>query len=291
MQIDGSDKVVRDFRKRILVDANSPILAFKANRDRYRQKKYAGMAYFGSVNSEDALTWNVFRSLQKAHCLEVVKDWLEIDIGRPTAMLIWCLALELTDDDAKLQFQLGDLLRNTDGIIPGQIGEPDVVIQGTDGIAIIECKLGERNKALTHLWEGGSVERIKRRLTRYEQEAPEPLKSILKSIIESNKIETDIKPIYQLVRMAYYVISLGQAYGLQPALVSVGNECNRHTEIRGMGKCANELWDTFRDLLGSVQLHCTNTTWQALLPIMESKGVNCLYQYLTGHPCLKCPSE
>lgn len=51
MQIDWSDKVVRDFRKRILVDANSPILACKANRDRFYQKKYAGMAHLGSVNS------------------------------------------------------------------------------------------------------------------------------------------------------------------------------------------------------------------------------------------------
>ena len=146
MQIDWSDKVVRDFRKRILVDANSPILAFKANRDRYYQKKYAGMGYLGSINSEDALTWNIFRGLQKAQRLDIVADWLQVKIGKPRAMLIWCLAPELTDDDAQLQFQLGDLLRNTDGMIPGQISEPDVVIQGTDGIAIIECKLGERKK-------------------------------------------------------------------------------------------------------------------------------------------------
>lgn len=287
MRIDWSDKVVRDFRQRILVDSNSPILAFKANRDRFcqtrRQEKYAGMPHLGAMNSEDALTWNVFRSLQKARRLNVVIDWLRIDIGTPSAVLIWCLAPELTDAARELQFKLGDLLRSSDGIIPGQIGEPDVVVQGTDGIAIIECKLGEPNKALTHLWKGSSPERIKKRLSRYRQDVPE--------LLRSGKTEADVEPVYQLVRMAYYAIRLGRACNLRPTLVSIGNQCNWHKEIRGLGKCPDEVWDTLPDLLGSVQLNCINTTWQALLRVIEKEGRDCLYQYLAEHPCLKCSSE
>ncbi len=50
MKADNNDHaVIEDFRDRILVDADSPLLAMKANRDRYtergNQKKYAGLPY------------------------------------------------------------------------------------------------------------------------------------------------------------------------------------------------------------------------------------------------------
>ena len=291
MQIDWSDKVLRDFRKRILVDANSPILAFKANRDRFYQKKYAGMAHLGSVNSEDALTWNVFRSLQETRCLEVITDWLHVEIGKPRAMLIWCLAPESTDAAGELQFHVGDLLRSSDGIIRGQMGEPDVVIQGSEGILIIECKLGEPCRPLAHLWEGRSVERIMKRLTCYQQDAPEPLKGILSSIIKSNKIETDIKPIYQLVRMAYYVTKLGQPYRVRPTLVSLGNEFNWSLQIRKLGKSPVNLWDTFLNSIGAVELRCVSSTWQALQPALKGKELEFLHRYLADHPCLRCSAH
>ena len=287
MRVDWSNKVVRDFRQRILVDPNNPILAFKASRDRYTlrrgQEKYAGLPHLGSVNSEDALTWNVFRSLQKAQRLDLVVEWLQIDMGRPTAMLIWCLDPELTDAAGDLQFQLGDLLRSADGVILGQISEPDIVIQGTEGIAVVECKLGEPNKPLPHLWEGSSLQRVKKRLDRYQQDVPRLLKD--------NKTEVDVMPVYQLVRMAYYAIKLGQSYQLQPMVVSVGNEFNWPVEICKSGKSAADLWDAFCDLLGPVQLHCKSTTWQALMSITENKEVGQLYRYLTEHPCLRCSSE
>jgi len=67
--VDWSNKVATDFRARIIIEPDSPILAFKANRNRYTrqiQPSYKGLPYLGSQDSEDALTWNVFRSLQKA---------------------------------------------------------------------------------------------------------------------------------------------------------------------------------------------------------------------------------
>ena len=94
--IDWSDKVAVDFRSRIIVEPDSPILAFKANRDRYTwgtQPSYAGLPYLGSQASEDALTWNVFRSLQKARRLDIICN--ELDIGEPRGMLLWTLAPEI----------------------------------------------------------------------------------------------------------------------------------------------------------------------------------------------------
>ena len=63
--IDWKSKVVEDFRERILVDSDSPILAFKANRDRYtnikNQADYAGLPHLGSCHSEDILPEKVIQ--------------------------------------------------------------------------------------------------------------------------------------------------------------------------------------------------------------------------------------
>lgn len=280
MNVDWNSKVEEDFRRRILVDADNPILAFKANRDRYtnlpNQAKYAGLPHLGSWQSEDALTWNVFRFLQKERRLDIVTEWLGLDIGRPTALLIWCLAPELTDAAGELQFKLGDLIRRSDGVLRGQIGEPDVVIQGTKGIAVIECKLGEPEKALSYLWEGSTVERIEKRLRRYRR-----------NISELDKVSAeDIMPIYQLVRMAYYAIMLGKTYKQNPAVVSVGNDSNWSVEIRKRGKSADQLWGEFCDFAGHLKILTSKTMWQALTPTVENRGMGALYEYLSQHPCL-----
>lgn len=75
-QVNWEEIVVADYRERISIDGDSPILAFKANRDRYtnlpNQKYYAGLPHLGSLQSEDALTWNVLRSLQKVNRLDII---------------------------------------------------------------------------------------------------------------------------------------------------------------------------------------------------------------------------
>src|SRR5262245_18654539 len=60
-----------DFRKNLIVDQNHPILILKAWRD-HDQK---GCAHLAAPYGEDALTWNVFRSLEKANQLEVVRQF------------------------------------------------------------------------------------------------------------------------------------------------------------------------------------------------------------------------
>ena len=47
-------EVARDYRTEIIVDWDNPILAFKANRDRYTYPdQNAGLPHLGSPNSED----------------------------------------------------------------------------------------------------------------------------------------------------------------------------------------------------------------------------------------------
>lgn len=80
--VDWSGEAIEDYRKMIIIDANNPILAFKASRGRYvnlrNRAKYAGLPHLGSWQLEDALTWNVFRSLQKARSLGVITNKLKI---------------------------------------------------------------------------------------------------------------------------------------------------------------------------------------------------------------------
>jgi hypothetical protein len=272
-------EVVKDYRQRIIVDPDNPILAFKASRDRYTnlpsQEKYAGLPYIGSWHSEDALTWNVFRSMQKAKRLELITD--KLHIGKPRGLLLWTLAPEIYEKNAELQYVTGSVIRQFDGKFRGQTTEPDIIILGTKGIVVMECKLGERNKALTHLWEG-TIGSIKKCLTVYNNEIP--------NLVEERD-EGSIAPVYQLVRMAFYAVKLSDHFRVEPVIVSLVNEENWTIQIRRIKKSPSELWDTFRNrILGGVSLRCESLTWQAIQELARGGSFTRLEEYLMNHPCL-----
>jgi hypothetical protein len=76
----------------------------------------------GSQDSEDALTWNVFRSVQKARRLDIVSN--ELDIGKLRDMLLWTLASETDSVNKELQHGVGTVIREFDGIFRGQMTDP-----------------------------------------------------------------------------------------------------------------------------------------------------------------------
>jgi len=279
LQVDWSDKVARDFRCRILVDSNSPILAFKANRDHYyrmgTQSNYAGLAHLGSVNSEDALTWNVFRSLQKADGLNIISNRLEI--GEPKGLLLWTLAPELDDISAKLQYKTGEIIRKFDGVLRGQITEPDVILLATSGIAVIECKFSEPKKTPAHLWEG-RFDRVARRLPIYKEKNS----LLLKYGIDAHRVT----PVYQLVRLAFYAMELSNYFGVEPVVVSLANELNWIARSSKTGKSASDWWDIFINILGKNAPRCEKIFWQQLPPLIEGKSLDTLSAYLSAHPRL-----
>jgi hypothetical protein len=278
--INRDDIVAEDYRERIIVDPDNPILAFKANRDRYtnlpRQKQYAGRPYLGSKQSEDALTWNVFRTLQEARRLDIVGD--RLGIGQPHGLLLWTLAPEIDDINAELQYVTGSLIRKFDGIFRGQMTEPDVIVLGTNGIAVIECKLSEPDRAVSHLWEG-SVASVEKRLPIYKEKNP----NLINKTIDSN----DIAPVYQLVRMAFYAMELGASFRVKPLVISLANERNWTKEIKKLYKSAFELWEMFcNSILGRGSPRCESLTWQDLREIIEGTSLHNLSAYLSTHRCL-----
>jgi len=276
--IDWSDKVAADFRSRIIVEPDSPILAFKANRDRYTrgtQPSYAGLPYLGSQASEDALTWNVFRSLQKAHRLDIVCN--DLDIGKPRGILLWTLAPETDGVNAELQYTVGALIRKFDGILPGQVTEPDVIILGSSGVAVIECKLSERDTPPSHLWEGSQNSMLKR-LPIYRQAEP--------NLLKGDVSDAQIVEIYQLVRMAFYALRVSKSLGPPPVVVSVANETNWHQEIRRLRKSPAELWDFFRNAVETPDLRKKELSWQHITTLITESSLDELSHYLSTHPCL-----
>jgi len=278
--INWETKVVEDYRGRIIVDCDNPILAFKASRDRYtnlpKQAQYAGLPYLGSSQSEDALTWNVFRTLQKAGRLDIIAD--KVGIIQPRGLLLWTLAPQIDDINAELQYQAGALIRKFDGRFRGQITEPDVIILGTNGIAVIECKLSEPDKAPTHLWEGG-LDSVRKRRGAYENELPH--------LIRNGLSDEDIVPFYQLVRMAFYAMKLGASFKAEPVVVSLANKRNWSREIHKLCKSPSELWQTFRTkILGKDSPRCEAIFWQDLQGLIQGKSLDTLSRYLSSHPCL-----
>jgi hypothetical protein len=188
------------------------------------------------------------------------------------------LAPELDDVNAELQYVTGSLIRDFDGRLPGQISEPDVIILGTNGIAVIECKLSESNKAPSHLWEG-SIESVKKRRPIYEEGLP--------GFAKEGISDEEIVPIYQLTRLAFYAIKLAEKFAVDPILASIANERNWSITIRSLGKSPKELWEIFCSYkLGPKPLRYKALTWQYLGTLIKDQPLDDLNSYLSKHPCL-----
>ena len=64
---DTGVKVFVDFKDNLIVDPDDPIIAGQARNWRYSKGIVKGLSYLGSENSEDAMTWNVFKTLEKSN--------------------------------------------------------------------------------------------------------------------------------------------------------------------------------------------------------------------------------
>lgn len=63
---DTGVRVFVDFRDNLIVDKDDPSVNGHGDKSRYRKGLVHGLSYLGSENSEDAITWNVFRTLMKS---------------------------------------------------------------------------------------------------------------------------------------------------------------------------------------------------------------------------------
>jgi hypothetical protein len=273
------NKVFRDYRDNIIIDKNNLILAFKANRDRYtakNQEKYAGLAQIGSIYSEDALTWNVFRTLEKTKSFLILEPL--IGILKDPKILVWTLAF--ADDAFKLQAEVGNLIRNTDGRHYGQITEPDVIIETKDRLIVIECKLGHAHEYPSHLWEAIREDGPKRRFNDYFVNDHPFIDAIKTSLYQGEG--------YQLYRMAFYAFRLGMKLHKQPEFLSITNSTWWDVASSSKGSACN-IWENFKQDINPNKLQIHNIFWQDIRECIDNHNneLQQLKQYLNQHICLR----
>ena len=103
---------------------------------------------FGFENSEDAVTWNVFRSLQEVGCLhEIARYVTGLDIHEEPTLYLW--GLRMSDDSLELWDLLADARNRfeTNRLpVKRPATEPDIGIHLQNKyLILIEAKLGSAN--------------------------------------------------------------------------------------------------------------------------------------------------
>jgi hypothetical protein len=259
-----NNTVYTDYRENIKFDKDNPVLAMKANRDRYvnnnSQEKYAGLPQIGSVNSEDALTWNVFRQIIEKNEMYALEKLLDIKINNPK-ILLWTLSF--SESSNELQFTVGNFIRKIDGKYKGQITEPDVIIDCDEYFIMIECKLGKKGVFPGHLWESGSENGPNKRKEDYFS------KNYFDDSENTQKLYKG--DCYQLFRMVFYTIELSKLMKKKAVFVSL---INKEWSNNSRKKRPNELFQEFKGCIKE-KILIKSITWQDL-QFADNELKNCI---------------
>ncbi len=232
-----------DYRQNLIVDPDNPILVQKAWRDRFSSRShwnagYGGEAYLSRKNSEDALTWNVFRSLQKISPkgFKVIED--VFGLSTVTHLLFWSCDVETSSD---IQQILSCLIREIDGRHGGTMTEPDLVIITEGEVAFVECKLNRNGNQSPWKAQGPGATK---RLNTYINECGFPELITIKNW----------EDVYQLVRQYVYSKSLCKMLGKRPLVFPLIHESHL------------DFWADFYNSLREFDsgIFCPFITWQQL---------------------------
>ena len=243
-------KVYDDWRDNIVVDADAPPLLWKANHNIFgANTSVPGRPYLASENSEDALSWNLFRTLERTNHLDVVARALGLE--DELQVLYWYRFWNAAEP-------LPDIKAALDRVEPwgGYHTETDVILKGQHYLVMVECKLGKPG-AHVRAWEKvkGGIPPI------YE----EPLRALL---ADMRDWETTMRRFYQLLRHLILASELcwPDGWPLEPHLLAIVNELNLN---RGGVSHADEFEHFHRRLrLAPEQTHLL--TWQELLARAEA---------------------
>jgi len=253
------------------VDSDKPPIGWKAcqAKDRFTRGAARGLPKIASENSEDALTWNLFRTLEKTCLLNLLLE--ELGFKDDFKVLYWFRPFDSVEVLPEIHAALNE-------IEPWGIGgrkqqtETDIILKGGRTLLMVECKLGkpgERVKA----WSKG-----KGRIPYSYEPYCLPL------LKDSLSMETSMRRFYQLYRHLMLGIKLGEKWGLEAGLLAITNCVN----INANGLTHLEELKVFKSTLTTPKrIHLT--TWQqiAKADVMKDPKVTELNSYLKGHGCLK----
>ncbi len=277
-----------DYRENIIVDANHPILKWKANKKNerlrpnwfpvwVRSKFPEGFPYIASEQSEDVLSWNLFRSLQSAGKLCFVTDRLGIHMDIEKVYFWQHDADRWSEEvDPEIQSILNEMEpwgRNG----RRQQTETDVILQGRHHIVMAESKLGKPDQIVKAWGRSGSPNRPMR------SDYLKFMKKLgAKLFRDSFDFERDGRRFYQLFRNYLLGAALSHKWDTKFSLLAIVNGLNSNLE----GRSHEEEFQSFQCLLeepGNTFL----MTWQQLWRILpDEPELSQLRQWLQNHPLL-----
>ena len=279
----GGIPVYTDYRENITVDSNNPILTWKANKDRLRpswfpldvQKDFpGGLPKLGSMHSEDALTWNVFRTLQLKNRIQYLTEIFNpgLDIYK-----IWFWGHDADQESPKIDAEIQDILNQMEPWGEGgvkQQTEPDVILRGKRHVVMVECKLGEPNKKVK-AWQRSSTGMRPEYAAFIEEQR-------FKLFADSFNYERDGNRFYQLFRNYLLGAAIASRWDTEFSLLAIVNALNSNRE----GRSHQDEFSSFRSVLAEP----SNTfiiTWQQIWGALpKEENLSTLRKYMARHPLL-----
>jgi hypothetical protein len=243
-------KVFLKYQDNISIDKDNPVLKKKAQypREKYAKGKVKCLSRLGSENSEDARSWNLFRTLQlesemqKYYGLIGVQDNLQ-------NLLFWGLDPQTAEFDGVLKSILDEI--EPPHLWKLQQTEPDIIIIGRKTIIFNECKLGK---------PGGNIDAWNRKgdFTSKHELYKNSAKPFFKQVFILN-FKLEAKRYYQLMRN--YIIGEHFAHRLNKAfhLAALVSEKN----MAHSGLTHEEEFKTFCSYLFDSS-RCHFLTWEQL---------------------------
>lgn len=265
-------RVTRDWRRMILVDPAAPELTRKAARDLYGRGTVNGLSRVGSENSEDAVTWNVLRTLLNAQRLDLVDPAF---LPGPAEWCFWNFG------SPELQENLWHALHDVEGWHIAQKLQPtemDAVFWQEETLVGIEAKLIHWSRHVESPWEGKDggwkYERFYYKYASAFRLFRDPFATPLWT------------ECYQLTRHAVILLRLAKWLKIgTPTLLVIWN---------ASGPSASTLATDYRwfsDQLSPDRLKVHCTTWQSIGQGVATAGLERLSQYLFAHPCLQSAAQ
>lgn len=240
-----------DFRTNLIVDTNNPILLSKACRDRYYgmnaiNGNRIGQSYLGAPHGEDALTWNVFRYLEKLKDkggYDIISKFF--NVSEVQKILFWGCDVEHQGDEQQI---LNCLIRKIDGLYRGNVTEPDIIIITKYEVIFVEIKLNGTGSASPWKSQGNGASK---RMNLYRREITDLIGF------------KDWEPVYQLIRNYVYAVKLAEILDKTPKLSPLVND--KHLSI--LKKHYSNFHQHFKPVSDEIR------TWNGLLMLIRDSEI------------------
>jgi len=243
-------KVYKDYRDNVAIDKDNPVLRNKAQypREKYNKGNVKGLSRFGSENSEDIKSWNLFRALQLNN--EMGRYYKAIDVkDELETLLFWGLDVDTGKFDEDLKAALDKI--EPPNLWTVQQTEPDVIILGKKTVIFNESKLG-REGGLIDAWNRKDPFSNKHEL--YKKNAVGYFK---KSFIDNFDVEG--RRYYQLLRN--YIVGVNYAERLDREFHLAALVTSENTARSGLSH--KEEFNKFCNHLKNAS-SCHFLTWEEL---------------------------